>query len=147
MTTTTNGTTATVQTLTAEVRVLMVGNRQITLSVVKQLDRVRYEELEPTGPSPLQPQGRGARPGRGSHRSRRGLGPLPGPSEAVRRGRGPAADIAGRFAMSAGDTQLRCDGCEHCDHSEVRDDGICLGQCAACRNADLAALPIYNLDD
>ena len=40
--TTTNGssTTATVETLTAEVRVLMVGNRQITLSVAKQLDVV-----------------------------------------------------------------------------------------------------------
>lgn len=33
-------TTATVETLTAEVRVLMVGNRQVTLSVAKQLDRV-----------------------------------------------------------------------------------------------------------
>ena len=32
--------TATVETLTAEVRVLMVGNRQITLSVAKQLDRM-----------------------------------------------------------------------------------------------------------
>ncbi|MCV7316314.1 hypothetical protein H7J77_12285 [Mycolicibacillus parakoreensis] len=31
-------TTATVETLTAEVRVLQVGNRQITLSVAKQLD-------------------------------------------------------------------------------------------------------------
>lgn len=30
--------TATVETLTAEVRVLMVGNRQITLSVYRQLD-------------------------------------------------------------------------------------------------------------
>lgn len=42
-------TTATVVTLTAEVRVLQVGNRQITLSVVNQLDRCRYEELEPMG--------------------------------------------------------------------------------------------------
>ena len=33
-------TTATVETLTAEVRVLAVGNRQITLSVAKQLDFV-----------------------------------------------------------------------------------------------------------
>ena len=31
-------TTAEVQTLTAEVRVLMVGNRQVTLSVARQLD-------------------------------------------------------------------------------------------------------------
>ena len=43
MTTSTNGSkTATVETLTAEVRVLMVGNRQITLSVAKQLDRIDY---------------------------------------------------------------------------------------------------------
>jgi hypothetical protein len=42
-------TTATVETLTAEVHVLQVGNRQITLCVVKQLDRVRYVELEPMG--------------------------------------------------------------------------------------------------
>lgn len=41
--------TATVETLTAEVRVLMVGNRQVTLSVAKQLDRVCYEHLEPFG--------------------------------------------------------------------------------------------------
>ena len=41
-----NGTqTATVETLTAEVRVLMVGSRQITPSVVKQLDRVNYERV------------------------------------------------------------------------------------------------------
>ena len=32
-------TTATVETLTAEVHVLMVGNRQITLSVYRQLDK------------------------------------------------------------------------------------------------------------
>lgn len=31
--------TATVETLTAEVRVLMVGNRQVTLSVYRQLDK------------------------------------------------------------------------------------------------------------
>lgn len=41
--------TATVETLTAEVRVLMVGSRQVTLSVAKQLDRVRYEDIEPLG--------------------------------------------------------------------------------------------------
>lgn len=34
--------TATVETLTAEVRVLMVGNRQITLSVYRQLDDFEY---------------------------------------------------------------------------------------------------------
>lgn len=28
---------------------LQVGNRQITLSVVKQLDRARYEDIEPMG--------------------------------------------------------------------------------------------------
>lgn len=43
--------TATVQALTAEVRVLMVGNRQITLSVARQLDTVKpYDYLiEPFG--------------------------------------------------------------------------------------------------
>lgn len=34
--------TATIESLAAEVRVLMVGNRQITLSVAKQLDRIDY---------------------------------------------------------------------------------------------------------
>lgn len=38
MTTTQRSTTATVETLTAEVRVLMVGKRQITQSVYQQLD-------------------------------------------------------------------------------------------------------------
>lgn len=38
-------TTATVETLTAEVRVLMVGSRQITLSVAKQLDAVGLAKL------------------------------------------------------------------------------------------------------
>lgn len=42
-------TTATVETLTAEVRVLMVGNRQITLSVAKQLDRVPLKDVTPMG--------------------------------------------------------------------------------------------------
>jgi hypothetical protein len=41
--------TATVETLTAEVRVLMVGNRQITLSVARQLDTVKLFEMEPFG--------------------------------------------------------------------------------------------------
>jgi hypothetical protein len=41
--------TATVETLTAEVRVLMVGSRQVTLSVAKQLDSTIYESLEPFG--------------------------------------------------------------------------------------------------
>jgi hypothetical protein len=40
---------ATVKTLTAEVRVLMVGNRQVTLSVYRQLDEVEPDELEPFG--------------------------------------------------------------------------------------------------
>jgi len=44
-----NTSTATVETLTAEVRVLMVGSRQATLSVAKQLDRARYEDMEPMG--------------------------------------------------------------------------------------------------
>jgi hypothetical protein len=38
--------TATVETLAAEVRVLMVGNRQVTLSVAKQLDWVPLVDLE-----------------------------------------------------------------------------------------------------
>jgi hypothetical protein len=49
MTTTNGPATATVETLRAEVRVLQVGSRQITLSVVKQLDRARYEDIEPMG--------------------------------------------------------------------------------------------------
>jgi hypothetical protein len=40
---------AEVQTLTAEVRVLMVGNRQVTLSVYRQLDEVKPEDIEPFG--------------------------------------------------------------------------------------------------
>jgi hypothetical protein len=42
-------TTATVETLTAEVRVLMVGNRQVTLSVYRQLDKVDSMEIVPFG--------------------------------------------------------------------------------------------------
>lgn len=42
-------TTATVETLTAEVRVLVVGNRQITLSVAKQLDEVPLWDMLPFG--------------------------------------------------------------------------------------------------
>ena len=42
-------TTATVETLTAEVRVLMVGSRQITLSVYGQLDEVESHKIEPFG--------------------------------------------------------------------------------------------------
>lgn len=51
MTSTTNDqiSTATVQTLTAEVRVLQVGSRQVTLSVFRQLDSVPYDDLEPFG--------------------------------------------------------------------------------------------------
>jgi hypothetical protein len=40
---------ATVETLTAEVRVLMVGSRQVTLSVFRQLDWIDYDECEPFG--------------------------------------------------------------------------------------------------
>ncbi|WP_280305066.1 hypothetical protein [Nocardia neocaledoniensis] len=42
-------TTATVETLTAEVRVLTVGNRQVTLSVAKQLDFIAQDDIEPFG--------------------------------------------------------------------------------------------------
>jgi hypothetical protein len=45
-----NGTsTATIETLTAQVKTLQVGNRQITLGVVKQLDRNYYINLDPMG--------------------------------------------------------------------------------------------------
>jgi hypothetical protein len=40
---------ATVEVLTAEVRVLMVGSRQVTLSVYGQLDLVRPDHIEPFG--------------------------------------------------------------------------------------------------
>jgi hypothetical protein len=47
MTASTNGSaTATVETLTGEVRVLMVGSRQVTLSVARQLDSFEYEDDE-----------------------------------------------------------------------------------------------------
>jgi hypothetical protein len=42
-------TTATVEVLTAEVRTLMVGSRQVTQSVYKQLDWVEPEHVEPFG--------------------------------------------------------------------------------------------------
>ena len=41
--------TATIETLTAEVRVLMVGSRQVTLSVYRQLDRCKSDQIEPFG--------------------------------------------------------------------------------------------------
>jgi hypothetical protein len=41
--------TATVEVLTAEVRVLMVGSRQVTLSVYNQLDHVRPDDIDPFG--------------------------------------------------------------------------------------------------
>ena len=41
--------TATIETLTAEVRVLMVGRRQVTLSVYRQLDRYDASLIEPFG--------------------------------------------------------------------------------------------------
>jgi hypothetical protein len=40
---------ATVEVLTAEVRVLMVGSRQVTLSVYNQLDWAHYTDIEPFG--------------------------------------------------------------------------------------------------
>jgi hypothetical protein len=42
-------TTATVELLTAEVRVLMVGSRQVTLSVYRQLDQVMPGRIQPFG--------------------------------------------------------------------------------------------------
>jgi hypothetical protein len=42
-------TTARVEVLTAEVRVLMVGSRQVTLSVFGQLDQVQAHEVDPFG--------------------------------------------------------------------------------------------------
>ena len=44
-----NSTTATVETLTAEVRVLMVGSRQVTLSVARQLDGTAPSLINPFG--------------------------------------------------------------------------------------------------
>jgi len=41
--------TASIETLTAAVKVLMVGSRQVTLSVVRQLDGVDFEDIEPFG--------------------------------------------------------------------------------------------------
>lgn len=38
-----------VQVLTAEVRTLMVGSRQITMSVYNQLDEIAHDEMEPFG--------------------------------------------------------------------------------------------------
>lgn len=57
---------ATVETLTAEVRVLTVGNRQITQSVAKQLDFAPYEDVEPFGRVRL--TGKGFDDGKGDHR-------------------------------------------------------------------------------
>jgi hypothetical protein len=42
----TNSHTATVEALAAEVRVLMVGSRQVTLSVFRQLDTVALDDLD-----------------------------------------------------------------------------------------------------
>ena len=41
--------TATVEVLTAEVRVLMVGSRQVTLSVFGQLDTIGWDDITPMG--------------------------------------------------------------------------------------------------
>jgi hypothetical protein len=53
-----NATEATVQTLTAEVRTLMLGSRQVTLSVARQLDVVPLEQLEVMGRINLSEKGR-----------------------------------------------------------------------------------------
>jgi hypothetical protein len=47
--TTASTTAARVEVLTAEVRVLMVGSRQVTMSVYNQLDQVKPGEIEPFG--------------------------------------------------------------------------------------------------
>jgi hypothetical protein len=49
MTDTNGARSATVQALTAEVRVLMVGSRQVTMSVAKQLDVIPLHQLEMFG--------------------------------------------------------------------------------------------------
>lgn len=46
-------TTATVETLTAEVRVLTVGNRQVTVSVARQLDWFEVDDDEAQGFTPF----------------------------------------------------------------------------------------------
>lgn len=45
----TGQTTTTIETLTAEVRALMIGKRQVTLSVYRQLDTIPWSEIEPFG--------------------------------------------------------------------------------------------------
>jgi hypothetical protein len=49
MTTTASAQSARVDVLTAEVRVLQLGSRQITLSVYRQPDSISIERLEPFG--------------------------------------------------------------------------------------------------
>lgn len=44
-----NKVTATIEVLTAEVRTLLIGHRQVTLSVYRQLDNVHPCEIEPFG--------------------------------------------------------------------------------------------------
>lgn len=59
-------TTAHVEVLTAEVRVLMVGSRQITMGVFEQLDPVRPDHIRPFGRVRRRshcPYGRGSCPG------------------------------------------------------------------------------------
>ena len=59
MTRVTKNTTAAVEVLTAEVRVLMVGSRQVTMSVYNQLDLVADCQIEPFGRvAPKDAQGR-----------------------------------------------------------------------------------------
>ncbi|MFF0240579.1 hypothetical protein ACFYRW_10130 [Rhodococcus pyridinivorans] len=45
----TEQTTTTIETLTAEVRALMIGKRQVTLSVYRQLDTIPWADIEPFG--------------------------------------------------------------------------------------------------
>lgn len=53
--------TATVETLTAEVRVLKMGTRQVTKAVARQLDRISDSHLEPFGRLGFDPKGIGMR--------------------------------------------------------------------------------------
>ena len=45
--------------------------------------------------------------------------------------------------MTTDQPPLPCYGCPHCDHTDRRDDGTCLGYCAACLNE----LPVYQRDE
>jgi len=45
----TEASTATFQTLTAEVTTMVIGPRQVTMSIYNQLDQVNYSEVEAWG--------------------------------------------------------------------------------------------------